>query len=143
MRTAVVVMGVAGSGKTTVAGQLARRLGWPLIEGDDLHPAGNVAKMAAGTPLTDADRVPWLAAVRDRISGSPTDVVVTCSALRRAYRDVLRQAKARVVFAYLEGPPAVIRSRMQAREGHFMPLSTADMPARYAPAGVAPEVTAR
>jgi len=84
--TAIVVMGVAGRGKTTVAGQLAARLGLPLGEADDLHPEANVAKMAAGNPLTDEDRAPWLERVRDWVDAQPGDCVLTCSALRRRYR---------------------------------------------------------
>ncbi|MGH3656909.1 MAG: gluconokinase, partial [Micromonosporaceae bacterium] len=95
----LVVMGVAGSGKTTVAGVLAHTLGWPRAEADEFHPRRNVAKMAAGIPLTDGDRWPWLDALRDWLSRQAAtghSTVVTCSALRRAYRDVLRQATGQV-----------------------------------------------
>ena len=122
--TAVVVMGVAGVGKTTVASALSEALGWPLAEADAFHSPANIAKMSAGTPLTDADREPWLAAMRDWIDehgsrGEP--VVVTCSALKRSYRDVLRQAGARVTFVHLVGTAEVIGERMTHRAGHFMP----------------------
>lgn len=126
LTTAVVVMGVAGSGKTTVASILARRLGWTLAEADDFHSPENVAKMSAGTPLTDEDRKPWLAAIRDWISTGEGNVVVTCSALRRGYRDVLREAESRVRFLHLAGSRDEIRDRMAARTDHFMPLELLD-----------------
>jgi gluconokinase len=116
-------MGVAGCGKSTVAEGLAERLGWPLVEGDDLHSAENKAKMAAGTPLTDADRMPWLTAIRDWIDQTPGHAVVTCSALRRSYRDLLRTANGRVRFVHLTGSRATLGSRIGARTGHFMPAS--------------------
>lgn len=122
-RTALVVMGVAGSGKTTVAELLADHLGWTLAEADEFHSRANVAKMSAGTPLTDADRAPWLASLRDWITAEDADVVLTCSALRRHYRDVLRQAGARVRFVHLEGTPATLAGRMAVRSGHFMPTT--------------------
>jgi len=119
--TALVVMGVAGSGKTTVAELLGERLGWPTAEADDFHSPENKAKMASGVPLTDADRGPWLASIRDWITASGTNVVVTCSALRRSYRDVLRAAEARVRFVHLDGSVQTIGTRIQARTGHYMP----------------------
>lgn len=122
-KTAIVVMGVAGSGKSTVAEGLAERLGWLMIEGDDLHSAENKAKMSAGTPLTDADRMPWLSAVRDWIDRTPSHAVVTCSALRRSYRDLLRTANGRVRFVHLTGSRATLGARIGARTGHFMPPS--------------------
>jgi gluconokinase len=122
-KTAIVVMGVAGCGKSTVAEGLAERLGWPMVEGDDLHSAENKAKMSAGTPLTDADRMPWLRAIRDWIDQAPGHVIVTCSALRRSYRDLLRTANGRVRFVHLTGTRAVLGSRIGARTGHFMPPS--------------------
>lgn len=121
--TAVVVMGVAGSGKTTVAQLLARRLGWDLAEADDFHSAANVAKMSTGTPLTDDDRAPWLTSLRDWITAEDADVVITCSALRRRYRDVLSGASARVRFLHLDGSPALLAERMGVRSGHFMPTT--------------------
>lgn len=117
----IVVMGVAGCGKSTVAARLAERLGWDLLEGDSLHPARNVERMTAGIPLDDTDRAPWLAEIADRIragraAGRP--LVVACSALARRYRDVLRGEG--VVFAYLSGTRALLESRISARSGHFM-----------------------
>lgn len=122
----LVVMGVSGSGKTTVAQLLGERLGWPCAEADEFHPRGNIDKMAAGVPLTDEDRAPWLAALRDwlteqALAGRST--VVTCSALRLAYRDVLREAAGRVRFVHLTAGPEVIASRLGRREDHFMPAS--------------------
>jgi gluconokinase len=124
--TALVVMGVAGCGKSTVAELLADRLGWPLGEADDWHPAANVAAMTAGTALTDADRAPWLLAVRDWIDAQDGDCVLTCSALRRSYRDVLRTAAARVRFVHLAGSREQLAERLAARTGHFMPPALLD-----------------
>ncbi|GAA2096843.1 gluconokinase [Microlunatus panaciterrae] len=124
--TAVVVMGVAGSGKTTVATLLGARLGWQVAEADDFHSSQNVAKMASGVPLTDADRQPWLIAIRDWISASDTSVLVTCSALRRSYRDVLRTADKRVRFLHLDGTADLIGERIRARVDHFMPPALLD-----------------
>lgn len=123
----LVVMGVSGVGKTTVGQRLAARLGWDFGEGDAMHPPANVAKMAAGEPLTDADRAPWLARVAGWIDdhlGADRSGVVTCSALRRAYRDELRRPG--VVFVFLDGSRARIAGQMQHREGHFMPGSLLD-----------------
>lgn len=125
-KTAVVVMGVSGCGKTTVAELLAARLGWPLAEADDFHPVANKDKMAAGIPLTDIDRQPWLTALRDWIDESPGSTIITCSALKRSYRALLASADARVRFLHLHGDPGVIRSRMARRRGHFMPTSLLD-----------------
>ena len=125
--TVLVVMGVSGTGKYTVAGLLAGHLGWPLQEGDDLHPAANVEKMEQGIPLTDDDRWPWLDIIGEWIDqqGRHNEPgIVTCSALRRSYRDRLRRPN--VVFVYLAGTREGIRRRMAAREGHFMPLSLLD-----------------
>ena len=123
LKTTIVVMGVAGCGKSTVAAMLAERLGWPMAEGDDFHSPANRAKMTAGTPLTDDDRLPWLAGIRDWIDRTPSHSVVTCSALRRSYRDLLRAAKARVRFLHLTGSRAVLGARIGHRTGHFMPPS--------------------
>ena len=123
LKTSIVVMGVAGCGKSTVAAMLAERLGWPMAEGDEFHSPQNRAKMTAGTPLTDDDRMPWLATIRDWIDRTPSHSVVTCSALRRSYRDLLRTAKGRVRFLHLTGTPAVLGSRIGSRTGHFMPPS--------------------
>jgi gluconokinase len=122
----LVVMGVSGSGKTTVARLLAERLGWPFAEADDHHPEANVAKMAAGTPLVDEDRWPWLQIMRDWLSeqaAAGRSTVITCSALKVAYRDVLREADGRVRFVHLAAAPEVIGDRLQHRSGHFMPPS--------------------
>jgi gluconokinase len=122
----IAVMGVSGSGKSTVAALLAARLGCELAEADDFHPASNVAKMSAGLPLDDADRLPWLrdiAAWLGERARANRPAVVACSALRRRYRDVLRGASPRLLFVHLTGTGAVIASRMRARPGHFMPPS--------------------
>lgn len=127
--TVAVVMGVAGSGKTTIARALARREGWRLVEGDDFHPPANVAKMASGTPLTDEDRWPWLRAIADEIDAirvRGASAVVTCSALRRAYRDILVGGQPGVVLVYLQGPKELISRRLAARKGHFMPPALLD-----------------
>ena len=124
--TAVVVMGVSGSGKTTVAQQLARRLGWEFAEGDDHHPAANVEKMRAGIPLDDADREPWLRALAGWIAAheqAGSSCVLTCSALKRSYRDLLREGNGSVFFAYVAVPEAVLLERVTARTGHYMPPS--------------------
>lgn len=123
----VVVMGVSGAGKTTVARRLSEELHWDFEEGDELHPAANVAKMAAGVPLTDADRRPWLAAVAGWIDGeiaAGRRGVITCSALKRAYRDVLRRPQ--VLFVYLAVRRAELERRMAHRSGHFMPAKLLD-----------------
>ncbi|TGD97239.1 gluconokinase [Methylobacterium nonmethylotrophicum] len=125
----VVVMGVSGSGKTTVASLLAGRLGWEFEDGDDFHPAANVEKMQAGTPLTDEDRRPWLAAIAawiDRVRAEGRHGVVTCSALKRDYRDILVGDRPDVRLVYLKGDRALIGRRMAARHGHFMPTSLLD-----------------
>ncbi|GHF18852.1 gluconokinase [Pseudolysinimonas yzui] len=113
-------MGVSGTGKSTIGRGLAETLGLPFVEGDDLHPPANVAKMAAGIPLTDADRAPWL----DRIAAElDRPVVITCSALKRSYRDRLRAAAPDLVLVYLHGSPELLAARMAQRDGHFMPPS--------------------
>ncbi|CAM3624350.1 gluconokinase [Isoptericola cucumis] len=120
----LVVMGVSGSGKTTIAGLLAERLGHDLAEADEFHPPANIEKMSAGTPLTDADRAPWLAAIRewlDHESDAGRAAVVTCSALKRSYRDELRRARGRVRFVHLDGDPDLLAERITHRSGHFMP----------------------
>lgn len=127
MRTVtLVVIGVSGCGKSTVARAVADRLGWVFAEGDDFHPAGNIAKMRTGHPLTDDDRWPWLAALADWIGAQEAageNGVVTCSALRRAYRDRLDGGHPSVDFAHLTVAPATLRRRLEERRGHFMPAS--------------------
>lgn len=123
---ALVVMGVSGSGKTTLGRALAERLGRPFVEGDDLHPAANLAKMKAGVPLTDQDRAPWLAVIADRIEDwrrAGTSGVVACSALKRDYRTRLVGDGHDVRLIYLTGDEAVLAQRMAHRPGHFMPPS--------------------
>lgn len=132
MTTHVVVMGVSGSGKTTVAEGIVGRTGWVFAEADAFHPQANIDKMASGTPLTDEDRWPWLrdlAAWMAEHGAKGEDTVITCSALKRGYRDVLREDVAalgegrRVVFAHLDGSAEVIAGRLKGRKGHFMPAS--------------------
>jgi gluconokinase len=123
----LVLMGVTGSGKSTVGGLLAGRLGWDFGEGDDLHPRENVDKMASGRPLTDEDRRPWLRRIRAWIDGHIANGepgIITCSALKRGYRDILRNEH--VVFVHLAGSRDQLGSRMTARQGHFMPASLLD-----------------
>jgi gluconokinase len=124
-----IVMGVAGTGKTTVGALLAGRLGWRYAEADDFHPADNVAKMAAGMPLTDADREPWLAAIGrwiDERGAAGEPGVVTCSGLKRVYRDRLRQGRPQVRVVFLEGSRELITRRLTARHGHFMRVEMLD-----------------
>jgi gluconokinase len=118
----VVLMGVSGAGKTAVGELLAQRLGWPFVDGDDLHPASNVRKMTAGVPLTDEDRLPWLQSVRDVIvehAGSGRSAVIACSALKRAYRELLLMGQPDTRLVYLRGAPAVFERRLGERRGHF------------------------
>lgn len=119
----VVIMGVAGSGKTTVGQELARELGWPFNDADDFHPPENVAKMSAGQPLTDADRAPWLQAIRRHIEtclAAGRSAIVTCSALKEAYRRVIVTDPARVKLVYLKGSRDLLWERISGRQGHFM-----------------------
>ena len=123
----VVVMGVAGTGKTTIGPLLAARLGVPYAEGDDFHPPANIAKMTAGTPLTDEDRWPWLDAIGGWAHGrAGLGGVVSSSALKRSYRDRLRAAAPGVVFVHLTGSRELIEDRMSHRAGHFMPTALLD-----------------
>jgi len=127
--TSIVVMGVSGSGKTSAARELTRQLGWEYIEGDDLHPEANVAKMAAGQPLDDEDRWPWLRKIAEVIGeheAAGTSIIVTCSALKRVYRDVLRDGHPSVWFAHVDVPREVLAERLAKRQGHYMPPSLLD-----------------
>ncbi len=120
----VVLMGVSGSGKTTIGKELAAELGWAFVEADDFHPAANVEKMAAGVALDDDDRWPWLGALRERIGAacdSGESAVLACSALKQEYRDELeRGCPGDLRFVYLTGSEELIRRRLEDREGHFM-----------------------
>lgn len=119
-------MGVSGCGKSSVGAELARLLGAEFVDGDDLHPAANRAKMASGTPLTDEDRWPWLDLIAERLAAGLADergVVVACSALRRAYRDRLRAAGAGVRFVHLRVGEAEVEARLRRRRGHFFPAA--------------------
>lgn len=123
----LVLMGVSGCGKSTIAALLAGRLGWPFAEGDDLHPAKNVAKMRSGRPLTDADRRPWLEHIAGWIDEQVSlerSAIVTCSALKRSYRDLLRRDE--VTFVYLRGDRNQIAARLATRHEHFMPAALLD-----------------
>ncbi|MBT2490267.1 gluconokinase [Streptomyces sp. ISL-96] len=123
----VVVMGVAGTGKTTIGPLLAARLGVPYAEGDDFHPPANIAKMSAGTPLDDSDRWPWLDAIGQWAhSRAGLGGVVSSSALKRAYRDRLRAAAPDALFVHLTGDRELIEERMRERRGHFMPTALLD-----------------
>ncbi|WP_138732635.1 gluconokinase [Modestobacter excelsi] len=127
--TSIVVMGVSGSGKTSAARELIRQLGWEYIEGDDLHPEANVAKMAAGHPLDDEDRWPWLRRIAEVIGeheAAGTSLVLTCSALKRSYRDLLRNGHPSVWFAHMEVSQQVLADRLAERQGHYMPPSLLD-----------------
>jgi gluconokinase len=129
MPVVLVVMGVSGSGKTTVARLLADRLHWPFEEGDALHPQANVDKMHAGHPLDDADRAPWLRKIADWVAArldAGESGVITCSALKRAYRDEIDRRGSGVVFVFLAGAESTIAARLAARQGHFMPSSPLD-----------------
>jgi gluconokinase len=122
----VIVMGVSGSGKTTVAKGISTVMGWEFAEGDAFHSDANVEKMRRGEALTDGDRWPWLEAIGDWISDKEAageSAVVTCSALRRAYRDLLRRGRPHVRFLHLTAPADLIRDRMEHRPGHYMPPS--------------------
>lgn len=123
-RIRVVVMGVSGCGKSTLGRALAEQLGLPFVEGDDLHPPRNVALMAAGTPLTDEDRQGWLQAVAARLAAArEAGAVAACSALKRRYRDLLRQAAPDLLLVHLTGEPGLLEQRLRARPGHYMPAS--------------------
>ena len=120
----LVVMGVSGSGKTTVGSMLARRLRCPFHEGDDLHPQANIDKMKAGNPLTDADRGPWLELIADWVDqqlDAGQSGIITCSALKRIYREVIDRGRRGVVFIFLDGPQKTVALRLASRHSHFMP----------------------
>jgi gluconokinase len=124
--TTLVLIGVAGAGKSSVMAALQDHLGWTALEGDSVHPASNVRKMAVGTPLTDEDREPWLRRIAAWIGEREQERVsslVSCSGLRRAYRDLLRNGHPSVWFVHLEAPRRVLEARMERRTGHFMPAS--------------------
>ncbi len=125
----IVVMGVASSGKTSLGERLAARLGWPFRDADSFHPPENVAKMSSGIPLTDEDRKPWLAAIAawiDELRATGGNGIVTCSALKRAYREVIVGDRPDVALVYLKGSRELIGARMAARQHHFMPPALLD-----------------
>jgi len=128
-RTILIITGISGSGKTTIATALAQLFGWPFKEGDDLHPASNITKMHSGHPLDDRDRWPWLQKLTDWIDGwrqVGDSGVITCSALKRSYRDFLTGGRPEVRVVYLHGDRAVIAARLAARKGHFVPATILD-----------------
>lgn len=141
-------MGVSGCGKTHVGRLLAERLGWDFLDGDDFHPEPNVRKMASGIPLDDDDRWPWLGAIRDAVDGrirNDEPAVVACSALKASYRQALGLPRKGVALVYLTGDPELIRARLEARPGHFMPpsllasqLATLEPPAEATTVDVTP-----
>lgn len=115
-----IIMGVSGVGKTTVGAVLAERLGWTFRDADDYHPQANVEKIRHGIPLTDADRLPWLAALRELIrAAGDTGMVLACSALKQSYRDFLRDGRPDVAFVYLKGDRTLIEKRLDGRKDHF------------------------
>jgi len=123
----IVVMGVSGSGKSTVGARLAEKLGLPFLDADDLHPITNVDKMSAGIPLTDDDRWPWLATVGQAMAAaSGTGIVVACSALKRSYRDAIRAEAPHALVVHLDGSRDVLAARLAGRENHFMPPALLD-----------------
>ena len=129
MPTALLVMGVSGSGKSTAGESLAVELGWPFRDADSFHPAANVAKMSAGIPLTDDDRWPWLDAIAawiDARRATATPGIVSCSALKRSYRRILLDGRPDVRLVYLQGDKPLIAGRMARRTGHFMPPALLD-----------------
>ena len=124
--SSLVVMGVSGCGKSSLAAAVAAALGWPLVEGDDHHPPENIAKMRAGQALADADRAGWLAVLGQELAARPAGVVLTCSALKRAYRDQLRAAAPGLRFAHLALSREAALARLQQRPDHFFPPHLVD-----------------
>ena len=127
--TTLVIIGVSGSGKTTIAVELSRQLGWEYAEGDQFHPPANVEKMRAGHPLTDDERWPWLGKIADWIGGHENlgkNIVITCSALRAVYREVLRGGHPSVFFIHVDVSREVLQERLSRRQGHYMPASLLD-----------------
>ncbi|AIV04178.1 Gluconokinase [Vibrio sp. B1FIG11] len=121
--SSVVVMGVCASGKTTIGEHLAKKLGRKFIDGDDLHPRANIQKMASGQPLNDDDRKPWLERIRDAaysLESKNEHGIIVCSALKKIYRDQIREGNENVTFLFLDGSKELILERMRARQGHFM-----------------------
>lgn len=115
----IILIGVAGSGKTTVGKLLAQRLGWSFYDADDFHPESNIQKIKQGIPLTDEDRLPWLESIRDFIDERGEHMVFACSALKKSYRDLLRKSRSKIEFVYLKGTKDVILHRLEDRKGHF------------------------
>lgn len=122
-----IIMGVAGCGKTSVGEAMAAQFNWIFVDGDALHPASNITKMSKGIPLDDSDRQPWLVMIGKRLKETPGNAIIGCSALKRSYRDIIREAAGSdVCFVFLNGSRELIESRMAVRKGHFMPLSLLD-----------------
>jgi gluconokinase len=129
----IVLMGVAGSGKSTIGAALARQLGWPFRDADEFHPGANIAKMRRGIPLTDDDRRPWLEAIRASIAqylSARENVIFACSALKQIYRELIEVDAEKVRFVYLKGPPALIAERLAQRRGHFFDPQVSAEPVR-------------
>jgi gluconokinase len=127
--SAIIVMGISGAGKTTVGKALAAKLGLGFIDGDDLHPPSNIAKMRGGLALNDADRWPWLrtiAAAIDQAAASRTPVIIACSALKRSYRDFLKRGRVDIKLVFLTASRDILAHRMEKRVGHFMPVTLLD-----------------
>jgi carbohydrate kinase (thermoresistant glucokinase family) len=121
-----ILLGVSGSGKTTIGQALSDLTGWPFLDGDDYHPEANIAKMSRGEPLTDADRAPWLEILRTEIAARLArgeDAILACSALKKAYRQQLQVDPAQVRFVYLQVSPELLQNRLEQRKGHFMQSS--------------------
>lgn len=127
--SSIIVMGVSGSGKSTVGASIAKHLGAKFIDGDDLHPRANIEKMRSGEPLNDDDRAPWLERIRDAafsLENKNECGVIVCSALKKSYRDQIRDGNKQVTFVFLDGDKSLILERMGAREGHFMKANMLD-----------------